>query len=921
VFRLLVSAPPFAEAEWNVLDHVIDAINDRLRGLAQLEMITSLSGDAALDAMIILLRPRLEGDVDQVRTARSTRTEAVSLSEAIGRQKPNAGFPDIFIFSYARESPSNADGDWETRKRDFQAWFAAKGGDYLALETYASPAQFAALAENLLYGWLGRAGFVPPPLQTPVTVVAPVPTPSQAPAEPPSADPYPQESANLVNAADEPPKSGAAVALEPKPTGRRLSKIAPTIALSLLGLALLVAFGWRWHLAEARRDELARETAAAAAKAGDIVTQLSGKPDKNGALPAADAKALLERAEQLQNLLLDASGATSAERSAQAEAALAMATDLIRENKLADAQAAALKGRQILQSLSLAEPDNADWRDKLFSANKTLGDILAAQGHFDEAAPAYSGAVTISAALTQDIAAKPDLARQLIDGDYDIGNALLGHGRRDEAIAAYRTDVGVARAMAAKNRGDSAWSRDIALAQEGIGKALTGQDRFEEASVAYGEALSIHKSILGQGKSLEEQVSIAELDQTLGDLAMVLGHKDQALADYREGADLWKAITTDPAAGHEDDLVDSYDSFGGALAASGMTDEALDAYRNGVALANTMANKHPAEIKWRRMIVVGDTKIGDILLSRNRADDALSSYNDGLGVLNVLIKTDPENTEWKGLLSADHERIGDLFASEGHLESALESYHEELMLLQDLSRKAPDNASWSHALSECHLRIGAVFFEQGRIADAVAAHRESLGIVRTMARMAPSDAHVQHDLLMGYSKIGQLLMAEGSEAEALAAYREALTIVKNTLARDPDNNDLENTRCMIDSNIGVILTSEGRADEARDAYLDGLETAKKLSAASPQNIEWRTILMVAYYNLAEAGDDPSANFSAALAILKQLEAAGTLAADKRELIGRIEAKLAATKNQKQSVERSSKHPPTDKSKRTGPKNS
>jgi tRNA U34 5-methylaminomethyl-2-thiouridine-forming methyltransferase MnmC len=96
-----------------------------------------------------------------------------------------------------------------------------------------------------------------------------------------------------------------------------------------------------------------------------------------------------------------------------------------------------------------------------------------------------------------------------------------------------------------------------------------------------------------------------------------------------------------------------------------------------------------------------------------------------------------------------------------------------------------------------------------------------------------------------------------------------------------------------------VLVAQGHRDEALAVYRDGLATAKALADKDPQKTDWQTTLMIAYYNLAEAGDDTSANFSAALAILKRLEAAGSLPTDKKPLIGKIEAKLAALKHRSQ----------------------
>ena len=149
---------------------------------------------------------------------------------------------------------------------------------------------------------------------------------------------------------------------------------------------------------------------------------------------------------------------------------------------------------------------------------------------------------------------------------------------------------------------------------------------------------------------------------------------------------------------------------------------------------------------------------------------------------------------------------------------------------------------------------------------------------------------------MDNSKIGQLLMAQGSSDDALASYRDGLTVVKSLLSREPDSSDWQATRGMIDSNMGALLMSEGHRDEALRIYHDGLDSAKTLAAADPVNAEWQSSMVIAYYNLAEAGDDPGSNFASALSILKHLETSGVLPAEKKPLIGKIEGRLATLKH-------------------------
>ncbi len=120
--------------------------------------------------------------------------------------------------------------------------------------------------------------------------------------------------------------------------------------------------------------------------------------------------------------------------------------------------------------------------------------------------------------------------------------------------------------------------------------------------------------------------------------------------------------------------------------------------------------------------------------------------------------------------------------------------------------------------------------------------------------------------------------------------------MKALTAKDPGNPDWLNSRAMIDSNIGALLIDRGRHDDALLVYRDGLATAKDLAAKDANNPDWQTALVVAYYNMAGAGEQAAANFASALDVLKRLEKAGQLPDDKRALIEKIQGKLAALKS-------------------------
>jgi tetratricopeptide (TPR) repeat protein len=188
-----------------------------------------------------------------------------------------------------------------------------------------------------------------------------------------------------------------------------------------------------------------------------------------------------------------------------------------------------------------------------------------------------------------------------------------------------------------------------------------------------------------------------------------------------------------------------------------------------------------------------------------------------------------------------------------------------------------------------------VQFDQGNLDASIDSHRQALAIAQTLAKADPANVRWQRDLMLDNSKVGQLLMAKGSKEDALTNYRDALSVAKTMGDKDQTTPDWQSNRAMIDSNIGALMMGLGNSDDALVAYRDGLTIAKALTVRDPHNVEWQTGLVIALYNLGEAGDDRTVNFTQALDILKKLDAAGTLPPGKKEWIAKIEGKLGKMK--------------------------
>ena len=92
------------------------------------------------------------------------------------------------------------------------------------------------------------------------------------------------------------------------------------------------------------------------------------------------------------------------------------------------------------------------------------------------------------------------------------------------------------------------------------------------------------------------------------------------------------------------------------LVAQGDGPAALRAYQEGLAIAEALAKRDPANTEWQRDLSVSHEQIGDVLVAQGDGPAALRAYQEGLAIGEALAKRDPANTEWQRDLSVSHDQ-------------------------------------------------------------------------------------------------------------------------------------------------------------------------------------------------------------------------------------------------------------------------
>src|SRR5262249_36722783 len=134
------------------------------------------------------------------------------------------------------------------------------------------------------------------------------------------------------------------------------------------------------------------------------------------------------------------------------------------------------------------------------------------------------------------------------------------------------------------------------------------------------------------------------------------------------------------------DLSFSFDNVAKVLADQGRLDEALEAYRNSLAIRERLAAVNPGNTDWQRDLSFSFDNIAKVLADQGRLDEALEAHRDSLAIAERLATVDSSNTEWQNDIQYSADRIGGLafeFVLTHNFVKALEAADQAISLAPD----------------------------------------------------------------------------------------------------------------------------------------------------------------------------------------------------------------------------------------------
>ncbi len=427
----------------------------------------------------------------------------------------------------------------------------------------------------------------------------------------------------------------------------------------------------------------------------------------------------------------------------------------------------------------------------------------------------------------------------------NLGDILTAQGEYDEARSYYQKMLEISEDLSKQIETTEAM-RDLSVSYNSVGGILEIGGEYEEAYVYYKKAFEINKSLSEQLKTQESQKDLSAIYDKLGGILVALGDYKEAVSCYQKCLEISKSLfeeqkNTDTMR----NLLIGYERVGSVYVYQGEYKEALPFYQESLEIAKSLAEKLGTP-EVMLSLSVDYNCIGNILQNLGEYEEARSFYHRDLEIAEKLSEQLGTPQSMKNLASS-YNGLGLVLQNQGEYEEALSFYHKDLEITERLSEQLKTPQSMSD-LSGSYNSIGNILELQGEYKEALSFYQKNLELAEELAEQLKTPQSMK-ELAGSYNNVGNILDKEGEYEEALSLYQKGFEIAED-LAEQIGSPQLMRDLFVSYYNIGNIYNAEGDYDNALKMHERGLEISRNLDEQlqTPQSMR---DLFASYYSIGD----------------------------------------------------------------------
>jgi non-specific serine/threonine protein kinase/serine/threonine-protein kinase len=398
------------------------------------------------------------------------------------------------------------------------------------------------------------------------------------------------------------------------------------------------------------------------------------------------------------------------------------------------------KALAILETLSVAEPENQQVSLALASTNQQISDVLSFSGDTAGAIEHSGQALKIYEGLAGKLGTDQKFQAERVIQTYQYANLLKLAGGLDEAATEYRKAVELSQQMISADPSNQDGKVHLATSLDGLGNVL------QEKSDTAGALESRRK-----GLAIREELARVDPNNT----------------HYRR------------------QLAFSHHNVGLSLVEAGDLAAALANFRQELSLFESLSAADPKDVQGRRNRSLAHKQIGDVLM-RTDVHGALAQYRAALDIDSDLTSVDPGNSQAVLDLSFSESKVGSALGKLGHTREALAIMRNGVARQESLLAKDLHHILLYNHLANSYTLLANCLLASAETKLAIEYYRKAVTARLALLEKSPNSSMNRGALAECYMNLGKALGPDDRQ-DALKQYSRAVELLEHLTAADRSN--------------------------------------------------------------------------------------------------------------------------------------
>jgi serine/threonine-protein kinase len=365
-------------------------------------------------------------------------------------------------------------------------------------------------------------------------------------------------------------------------------------------------------------------------------------------------------------------------------------------------------------------------------------------------------------------------------------------------------------------------------------------------------ALDHYKEFARQkGADPEIQAELGRAHARLASIYMELGDRAQALEHYRNAVAIQEALLAKQPknAALRRDLALALTGLGSFHQGAGSFDYARDAYQKALAQCEQLDRDSPGNSDYQSELAAAHNNFGAICDAMGESAKAEAEYRQAQDIFVRLTRKESKNPDYRQGLASTYQNLGTLHESAGKLDQARDEYEKSRGELLGLVRDFPEVPDYQNGLATIHGALGAIHRDLRPPDKAEAEFKKALPLREKLARDYPESPDYQAALARVLGDLG-ILHASAKSVDAEKELERAVSILDKLVGAHPSVAEYRASLATTRGNLGLVLRTNGKTAPAEDALRKAQGGWQKLTRENSKAIEYQLGLAGSEANLA-----------------------------------------------------------------------